>query len=83
MCYDSVWHRYVLNIIVYLGADDTRSEGDCVGEDAVFTTVAGLEGRGHMIVTDNFFTSPRLFMELQRCGFWATGMCRKRRRDFQ
>lgn len=61
--------RYVSNIIVYLGADDTRAEGESVGEDAVLTAIAGLEGRGHVIVTDNFFTSPRLFMTLMRRGF--------------
>jgi len=51
-------------------------------EDAVFTAVAGLEGRRHVIVTDNFFTSPRLFMGLQRRGFWATGTCQKTRKGF-
>lgn len=67
---------------MYLGADNARAEGDSVGEDAVLTAVAGLEGRGHVIVTDNFFTSPRLFMELLQRGFWATGTCRKNRKGF-
>lgn len=77
-----LFYRYVSNIIVYLGAADARTEGESVGEDAVLTAIAGLEGRGHVIITDNFFTSPRLFMELLRRGFWATGTCRKTRKGF-
>lgn len=67
------WRRYVSNIIVYLGADDAWREGDSVREDAVLTAIAGLEGCGHVIVTDNFFTSPRMFMALMGRGFWAIG----------
>ena len=70
------------NIIIYLGADDTREEGESVGEDVVLTAVRGLEGRGHVIITDNFFTSPRLFMALMERGFWTTGTCRKTRKGF-
>ena len=80
--YMNCLHRYVSNGIVYLGADEARMEGDYVGEDAVLQAVAGLEGRGHVIITDNFFTSPRLFMELMKRGFWATGTCRKTRKGF-
>ena len=67
---------------MYLGADEARNEGDSVGEDAVLTAIASLEGRGHVIITDNFFTSPHLFMELMRRGFWATRTCRKTRTGF-
>ena len=70
------------NIIIYLGADDARDPSDLVGEDAVLTAVSSLEGRGHIIITDNFFTSPRLFVELMRRGFWAIGTCRKTRKGF-
>lgn len=78
-----LYPRYVSDVIVYLGADDTQLEGDSVGEDAVLTAISDLEGRGHVIITDNFFTSPRLFMELLKHGFWATGgSCRKSRKGF-
>lgn len=68
--------------MVYLGADENRTEGDSVGEDVVLNAVLGLEGRGHVIIMDNFFTSPRLFMELLKRGFWATGTCKKNRKGF-
>lgn len=74
--------RYVSNIIVYLGANNARAEGDSVGKDAVLTAIRGLEGHGHVIITNNFFTSPRLFMELLQRGFWATGTCHKTRKGF-
>ena len=39
-----------------------------MGEDAVFMTIARLEGRGHVIITDKFFTSPReVVVEVEGC----------------
>jgi hypothetical protein len=52
--------RYVSNAIVYLGAGDARTENELLGTDTVLVVVRGLEGRGHVIITDNFFTSVRL-----------------------
>ena len=44
--------------------------------------VWGFKGRGHVIVTDNYFTIHALFMELMARGFWATGTVWKMRRGF-
>jgi hypothetical protein len=66
--------RYISNAIVYLGSGDAQIEGESVGEDVVLTAIRGLEGRGHVIVTDNFFTSPQLCMTLMERGFWVTGI---------
>lgn len=74
--------RYISNVIVYLGAGDAREEAESVSADAVLTAVRGMEGRGHVIVTDNYFTSIQLFEELRARGFWATGTCRKARKGF-
>jgi hypothetical protein len=78
--------RYVSNVIIYMGAPTDRQtweeEADSVGEQAVLTAVRGLEHRGHVIVTDNFFTSPRLAMALMARGFWLTGTVRKTRCGF-
>lgn len=78
----NVGRRYIANIIVYLGADESHTKGDSVGEDTVLTAISGLEGHGHVIITDNFFMSPRLFMELLKRGFWATSTCRKTQKGF-
>lgn len=63
--------RYVWSITVYLGAGTEREEGESVSQEAVLTAVRGLENRGHVIVTDNYFTSPKLLMELMRRGMWG------------
>jgi hypothetical protein len=86
--------RYVSNIIVYLGAliaDERlqaavdREDDDVVGnvgEEAMLTAVKGLEHRGHIIVTNNFFNSPQLCMSFMHRGFWTTRTVRKTRRGF-
>jgi hypothetical protein len=74
--------RYVSNLIVYLGASDQREESDLVGADAVLVAVRGLESRGHVVVTDNFFTSVRLQLELLKRGFFATGTVKKGSKAF-
>jgi hypothetical protein len=74
--------RYVSNLIVYLGAGDQREESELVGADAVLVAVRGLEGRGHVVITDNFFTSVKLQVELLRRGFFATGTVKKVSKGF-
>ena len=39
-----------------------------------------LQGKGYVIVTDNFYSSPSLFRELLRRRFGACGTARKNRR---
>ena len=39
-----------------------------------------LQGKGYVIVTDNFYSSPALFRELQQNGFGACGTTRRDRR---
>lgn len=75
-------YRYISNVIIYLGAGEDRAEGETVSENAVLRAVQGFEGRGHVLVMDNYFTSPSLFLELMARGFWATGTVRKTRRGF-
>ena len=38
-----------------------------------------LEGRGHHVYTDNYYSSPALFGDLQHLGFGACGTVRKNR----
>jgi hypothetical protein len=74
--------RYVSNVMVYLGAGNVREEDDLVGADAVLQAVRGLEGRGHTIITDNFFSSVKLFRSLLERGFYATGTVKKVSKGF-
>jgi hypothetical protein len=74
--------RYISNLIVYLGAGDAREEAELVGADAVLVALRGLEHRGHVVFTDNFFTGVSLFTSLLRRGFYATGIVKKVSRGF-
>ena len=73
---------YVSNLIVYLGAGDMQEEDELVGADAILKAVRGLEGRGYVIVTDNFFTSVKLSMTLLEHGFYATCIVKKGSKGF-
>lgn len=67
-------------MIVYLGGgNESHKEGGLVSEEAV---LHGLENRGHVIVTDNFFTGVRLCMKLLQEGFFMTGTTKKGSRGF-
>lgn len=46
----------------------------------VLALVEGLEGKGHHIYTDNYYSSPSLFSELRERGFGACGTVRVNRR---
>lgn len=46
-----------------------EEEASSVGEEAILTTMHRLEHHGHVIVTDNFFTSPQLVVALMAHGF--------------
>jgi hypothetical protein len=74
--------RYISNLIVYLRADDVREEAELVGSDIVLVALRGLERRGHVVITDNFFTGVLLFRTLLERGFYATGTVKKRSRGF-
>ena len=46
----------------------------------VLKLLEGLEGRGHHVYTNNYYSSPALFGDLQHLGFGACGTVRKNRR---
>jgi hypothetical protein len=59
---------YTCDMRVYLGRDSHSATDDVT---AIHATVKHLtyrvEGLGHKIFMDNFFSSPRLFDDLDRC----------------
>ena len=64
--------RCISNIIVYFGTWDVREEDGLVGTDTVLVAVRGMEGHSHVIITDNFFISIKLFTTLLERGFYST-----------
>ena len=64
--YDESWYTYDMKL--YLGRDSHSATDDMT---ATHVTVRHLtsrvEGLGHKIFMDNFFSSPKLFDDLDRC----------------
>jgi hypothetical protein len=56
-----------------------RGEG-FIGRNVVKTLIQNLSGRGHIVTTDNFFTSVPLFLDLLENGTMATGTLRTTRK---
>jgi hypothetical protein len=50
------------------------------GRNVVKDLLKGLEGRGHIVTTDNFFTSVPLFLDLLEKGIMGTGTLRANRK---
>jgi len=71
-CMASSKSRYVSNLEVYTGRKGLTTEKD-LGRKVVKALVSDLNGLGHVVVTDRFFTSPCLFDDLLSLGFLATG----------
>ena len=73
---------YTYEMDVYTGKAPTgnQSQSVGVGEKVVFNLTKSLIGTGCMIFMDNFFSSPYLFVTLQRNGMMATGTVRQNRK---
>ena len=64
--------RYVYNLIMYEGRKNQKPEKD-LGMKVILKLVEDVTHRGHVVVTDRFFTSPRLADALLSLGTWFTG----------
>ena len=69
---------YTYEMDVYTGKVPTGNQSQSVGlgEKVVFNLTKSLIGTGCMIFMDSFFSSPYLFVTLQRNGMMATGTVR-------
>jgi hypothetical protein len=72
LCITDSTTKYVYNFEIYCGRNDDAIGGGAplvVGEgglaqEVVLRLVSGLEGKGHVVKTDNYFSSVPLFLEL-------------------
>jgi hypothetical protein len=79
--------KFVYNFEIYCGKNPNGPEGQAptrVGEgnmarNVVLGLMEGLEGKGHVLVTDNYFSSIGLFTELANRDIYATGTMRSNR----
>ena len=66
---------------MHIGKDNSLNvAGRNHSHGVVMSLVEKLQGRGHHVYTDNFYTSPALFAELKEQGFGACGTVRVNRR---
>ena len=72
---------YVLAFRIYTGKVET-SEARGSTHQVVVDLLEPYYGKNHIVFTDNFYTSPILFLELKRNGTYATGTIRQNRRNF-
>jgi len=78
--------RFVSNFDVYcgasietIGAPKSKKGEPKMEQRVVEALLVGLEGRKHVVVMDNFFTSVELFCDLEWRGTYATGTLRRNR----
>ena len=67
-------------VYIYIQDDSLNIDGRNHSHAVVMKLVEKLEGRGHHVYTDNFYSSPALFVELRERGFGACGTVRTNRR---
>jgi len=67
---------------VYLGTDSHSATDDMTATHATVRHLTSrVEGLGHKIFMDNFFSSPRLFDHLERCKINSCRTVEPNRRD--
>ena len=73
---------YVYRIQIYTGKnmEDTSDVGLC--SKVVLDLMAGLEDSGFELYTDNYYTSPQLYLTLYKKGINACGTVRTNRKEF-
>ena len=77
-------HNYVLDFIIYTGKNtDIVRNFTTIGQTAnvVMTLLRPYLGKGHTVITDNWYTSPHLYNLLHKQKTNAFGTVRKNRRD--
>ena len=80
---DSV-NGYICTFDVYTGKDTSGSTMHAHGlaYSIVMKLVQSYLKKGHIIYTDNFYSSPQLFEDLQKEGTYASGTVRTNRKHF-
>jgi hypothetical protein len=84
-CLADAVSKYVYNFAIYCGKSmenvvqpATRGEPR-LAHNVVLNMVEGLDGKGHVVVMDNYFSSVGLFTEMATRGIYATGTMRSNR----
>ena len=84
----SILYKYYMTITyLHSGKDHDANPEKGLAHNVVMSLVSGLSGQGYHIYTDNFYTSPELFLDLYNNKFEACGtVCSNRKgitKEFQ
>lgn len=71
---------YIYKFKIYTGKDDVRDPDKGLSYSVVMELMSDRVGMGHHLYTDNFYSSPQLFMDLAKNGVYASGTVRSNRR---
>ena len=70
---------YVLNFQVYTGASESTDRRTGLSYRVVMDLMMLYQVKGHCLFIDNFYTSPRLLLDLLTLGTFCTGTVRANR----
>ena len=71
---------YILDFAVYTGATDDKKTS--LDQKVVLKFMEQYQGKGHCLFFNNFYTSPRLLLELLDQGTYCTGTVHTNRKRF-
>ena len=67
---------------MYTGKIDTGPENKGVAHRIVIDLLNSFLGKGHWVFTDNYYSSPELFLDILNHGTYVTGTVRSNRKHF-
>ena len=73
---------YIYKFKIYTGKDEEYGTENGLAYNVVMELMSDLTGVGHYLYTDNFYSSPKLFVDLAEKGIYASGTVRSNRRNF-
>jgi len=73
---------YVLSFDIYTGKSASRDKSTSVCHSVVMHLLESYLGKGNWVFMDNYYSSPKLFVELHAKNTYATGTVRQIRKQF-
>jgi len=73
--------KYLINGFPYLGKDDLRPPNRLLGEHVILELCSPFYGKGYNITCDNFFTTQKLVIELQKKKTSLVGTIRSNKKE--
>ena len=72
---------FALRHMIYTGKECFQRDSSPLSEQVVLELLQGYENKGHVVYTDNYYSSPALFAKLQERGIGACGAVNPNRKN--